>query len=264
MVFVYGLACGMNHWNHQIQYFSKNYQVITYDLRGHQRSLEGVEKENLNIEWMTKDLIQLMEVLKLKSTTAIGHSYGVPLIIRAAQNRPDLIEHMVFINGFARSPLKKMFGTDAVENFFNFVKSTYHQAPSVFDGLWKNIVLNPATAYLTALAGGFNIKLTAFKDIEIYSRGVAQMRLEHFMPLFEELFELNEVSRLPELKQETLVIEGENDLVTPGKHQLDFVENIKNVQHTVVPYGSHCTQLDFPDYVNLRLEKFLQETSSAH
>jgi pimeloyl-ACP methyl ester carboxylesterase len=34
---------------------------------------------------------------------------------------------------------------------------------------------------------------------------------------------------------------------------------IKGSQLLRVPYGSHCTQLDLPDFVNLRIERFLEE-----
>ena len=35
IVFVYGIACLMNHWHYQVEYFSQFRQVITFDLRGH-------------------------------------------------------------------------------------------------------------------------------------------------------------------------------------------------------------------------------------
>jgi aminoacrylate hydrolase len=31
IILCYGLACLMNHWTHQIRYFSQNYRVITFD-----------------------------------------------------------------------------------------------------------------------------------------------------------------------------------------------------------------------------------------
>jgi len=36
-------------------------------------------------------------------------------------------------------------------------------------------------------------------------------------------------------------------------------KKIKNSQLLLVPYGSHCTQLDMPDLVNLRISRFLRE-----
>ncbi len=257
LVLVYGIACIMNHWNHQVQHFAKTHRVVTYDLRGHQRSVNGLKLENLSLEWMVKDLLAVIRGLDLKNVVAAGHSYGVPILINSYISEPELFDRLIFVNGFARSPVKKMFGTDAVEKIFSFVHKTYGQAPSVFDSVWRAAVQNPLSAYLAALAGGFNLRVTSFKDIEIYSKGVAQMKLEHFMPLFGEMFEVNLVADLPKVTCPVLVIEGENDLVTPKGLQQDFVDHLPTNEYVRVPYGSHCTQLDFPDYVNLKIEKFL-------
>ncbi len=264
IVLVYGIACIMNHWNLQIQHFAKTHSVITYDLRGHQRSLTNLNADHLNMDWMAKDLVCLLRALKLKNVAAAGHSYGVPILIQSYLKAPELFDRLIFVNGFARSPVKKMFGLDAVEKLFSFVHKTYNQAPSVFEQLWKSAVQNPVSTYLAAFAGGFNLKVASFKDVEIYSKGVAQMRLEHFMPLFGEMFELNMVSDLPALDLPVLVIEGENDLVTPKELQQDFMEHLPEKEYVRVPYGSHCTQLDFPDYVNLKIEKFLGRVISEN
>ena len=34
---------------------------------------------------------------------------------------------------------------------------------------------------------------------------------------------------------------------------------IPNSEYALIPYGTHCTQLDLPEYVNLRIEKFLKD-----
>jgi pimeloyl-ACP methyl ester carboxylesterase len=37
LVFIHGLGSSSRDWGNQVQAFSKSYQVITYDLRGHGR-----------------------------------------------------------------------------------------------------------------------------------------------------------------------------------------------------------------------------------
>jgi pimeloyl-ACP methyl ester carboxylesterase len=57
----------------------------------------------------------------------------------------------------------------------------------------------------------------------------------------------------------TLIIGGKNDSVTPVKTQRYMHKKIKGSQLQIVPYGSHCTQLDMPDLVNLRISRFLKD-----
>lgn len=259
LVLVYGIACLINHWHHQIEYFSKHYKVIAFDLRGHQRSNPVVNMKELSINALVEDIAGLLGHLKIKNAHFAGHSFGVPVILDLYDKHPDLIRSMVFINGFARNPIKGMFGVDAVEPFFYFVKSKYESQPELWNTLWKMAVDNPMAIYLSALAGGFNLRVTQFKDIEVYARGVARLNLEVFLGLFEELMMYDGESVLEKIEVPALIVSGEKDFVTPLRFQHHFKEKIKHSEFVLVPYGSHCTQLDFPDYVNLKIESFLSK-----
>jgi len=258
LIFVYGIACLTNHWHHQVDYFSKNYKTIVFDLRGHHKSSGISSDQNLNLDSMAKDLQGLMEHLGLKKAWFLGHSFGVPIILKTYDLIPEIFNGMVFINGFSKNPIKGMFGLDLIEPLFYYLKNQYENAPEIWSQIWKMLVYNPVSMRLAALAGGFNLKLTHFKDIEVYARGVSQMDLKIFFPLFEELMRFDGSEILKKITIPTLIISGENDHVTPKIFQHDLRASIKDSEYVEVPYGSHCTQLDFPDYINLKLEKFFQ------
>ncbi len=258
LVLIYGIACPINHWHYQIEYFSKFYQVVTFDLRGHQKSTPVADMKNLTMDALTKDIIGLLGHLKIKKAHFAGHSFGAPLLIHLSAAKPQLIHSMIFINGFAKNPIKGMFGLDVIEPFFYFIKSKYETQPDMWNTLWKMAIDNPMTMYLTALAGGFNLKVTHFKDIEVYARGVARMNLEVFLRLFEALMKYDGENVLEKIKAPVFIIAGEQDLVTPVRFQTHLKDKIKHSEFLIVPYGSHCTQLDFPDYINLKIEKFLE------
>ena len=75
------------------------------------------------------------------------------------------------------------------------------------------------------------------------------------MPMFEDMMSFDGYAIAAKIELPTLIIAGDRDFVTPMKFQEELHESVKGSELIVVPYGSHCTQLDFPDYVNLRLEK---------
>lgn len=258
LVLVYGIACIINHWHHQIEYFANNYQVITFDLRGHQKSNPVINMDELTMDALSKDILGMLKHLGIKKAHFAGHSFGAPVILNTYAMNPDVFLSMTFINGFAKNPIKGMFGLDVVEPFFYFVKSQYEHQPLLWNSLWKMAVDNPMSMYLAALAGGFNLKVTHFKDIEVYMRGVARLNLQVFLKLFEELMRYDGETVLPTIEVPVLVIAGEKDMVTPLRFQYHFKETIKHSEFVLVPYGSHCTQLDFPDYTDLKMEKFLQ------
>ncbi len=263
MVFVYGIACLMNHWHYQVEHFSKEFTVISYDLRGHHKSGPVRDFSTLNLTSLAQDLIFLIDHLKLQDVTGLGHSFGAPVLLEAHRLRPDLFSSYVFINGFQKNPIKGMFGLDVVEPFFHFIKAQFEKNPMLWNSLWRTLVDNPISMQLAALAGGFNIKLTEFKDIEIYAKGVSQLNLEVFIPLFESLMSFNGSEILPTIQQPTLIVAGENDNITPKSFQKEFKENIPHAEYLEVPYGSHCTQLDFPEFVNLKIGEFLKTRTES-
>lgn len=259
LVLVYGIACLINHWHHQIEYFSKSYKVIAFDIRGHNKSYPVADISHLKMSDLAQDMLGLLDHLGVKHAHFLGHSFGAPFILQAYDRKPEIFKSLCFINGFSRNPIKGMFGLEVIEPLFYFIKNQYEQQPDVWNTLWRLAVDNPISMQLACLAGGFNIKVTQFKDIEVYARAVARMDLRVFLNLFQELINYDGEEILGKINVPTLIISGEKDNITPQKFQHEFRDKIKGSEFLLVPYGSHCTQLDFPDYLNLRLEKFLRE-----
>jgi pimeloyl-ACP methyl ester carboxylesterase len=259
LVLVYGIACLINHWHYQVDYFSQNYQVIAFDLRGHHKSLPLGNPHNLKLTDLVQDIRGLLNHLNISKAHFAGHSFGVPLLLQLYKEAPEKVASLIFINGFSKNPLKGMFGLDVIEPFFYFMKDQFKKSPDLWTTLWRMAVDNPLSMILAGAAGGFNLKLTQFKDIEVYTRGVARMDLRMFLELMEELMRFDGEEILPTIAVPTLIISGEKDNVTPTKFQLEFHEKIKGSEYVLVPYGSHCTQLDFPEYLNTKIENFLKK-----
>ena len=256
IVFIYGIACLMNHWHSQVEFFSKTHQVILFDIRGHHKSVPVADLNNLTFEHLAFDLKGLLNHLGHKSAHVVGHSFGVPYQLKAYEQFPEMFKSLVFVNGFARNPLKKLFGLDFVEPLHKFLKEQHSKHPDLWNTLWRNLVDNPVAFQVAALAGGFNLKLTQFKDIEMYGRGVSRLELPLFFKLFEELLAFDGLHILGGIDKPCLIISGERDFLTPPDYQRELRENIKDSEFLFVPYGSHCCQLDFADFINLKLQDF--------
>lgn len=256
VVFVYGIACLINHWHHQVRDISQNHKTIVFDLRGHHRSQPVMDRNNLTMESLGRDLVGLIKEVGGGRAHVVGHSFGAPVILEAYKLDPSVFRSICFINGFAKNPIKGMFGLDVIEKFYFFVKAAYEKTPEVWNTIWRMAVDNPLAMRIAALAGGFNLHLTHFKDIEVYARGVAHMELPIFLKLFEEMMSFDGSAILPTITVPTLIISGENDRVTPKSFQHDMKRDIPKAEFLSVPYGSHCTQLDFPDFVDLKMTEF--------
>lgn len=259
IVLCYGIACLINHWTHQIKYFSRDYQTIVLDYRGHHLSPAPENRENLTLDAICQDIKGLGDHLGFDQASFWGHSFGVQILLRYYDMFPKSVANLVFINGFAINPIQGMFGVDAVSSVFRLFKEGYRTFPETLSRVWRAAVTNPLAIPLSSLAGGFNLSLTSMKDIEVYARGVAAMDLDVFIALFDQMMKYDGSPVLDRIEVPTLIISGNKDGVTPMSHQERMQQRIRGSQLMHVPYGSHCTQLDLPDFVNLRIEKFLQE-----
>lgn len=253
-IWVYGIACLMNHWHHQLEYFSNHYQVISFDLRGHNQS--GIPKDlsQMTVNAMARDLVALMDHLGLEKAHFAGHSFGVPVLIEFSQLAPERALSYTFINGFAKNPIQGMFGVDLVEKLFKVGRFAHKNIPEIWGPLWKFSTQNPLSFIVTGALGGFNLKYTEWKDIEIYAKGTAEMSLDMFIPLFEDMMKFNGEDLVGKIDKPTLVLAGAKDFVTPISFQEFMHRQIKNSRYVVVEQGSHCTQLDLPDIVNREIE----------
>ena len=257
IVFIYGIACLMNHWHPQVEFFSKTHQVILFDIRGHHKSVPVKNLENMTFEHLAFDLKGLLNHLGHKSAHVVGHSFGVPYQLKTFEQFPEIFKTLTLINGFARNPLKKLFGLEFVEPLFQFIKTQHAKSPDLWNSLWRAMVDNPVAFQVAALSGGFNIKLTQFKDIEMYGRGVSRLELPLFFRLFEQLLNFDATNVLSSIDKPALIIAGDRDFLTPPSYQKELVDQIHGSEYVLVPYGSHCCQLDFPEFMNLKLRDFL-------
>ena len=229
-----------------------------FDYRGHHQTSIPEDKDSLTIEALAKDVIALCEFKGYKKATFVGHSFGCQVLLLVTKMRPDLIEKLIFVNGLYRNPFESLVEAEPMVEGINQIKKAYNRVPQLFSFIWEKGVTNPLLVPASALLGGFNLSKTALKDIEIYAKGVSAIDIRVFLTLFEDMVAFDEEAQLSKLQCPTLIICGSKDALTPLDEQQKMNELIPNSDLYVVPYGSHCTQLDFPEMVNLKIQQFLE------
>jgi len=96
VTFVHGAGGSSNVWFKQIRAFKEHFNVLVIDLRGHGRSMEySQHKENYKMDDVISDMIQVMDLLKLKSSHFIGISLGSILIRMMGISHPHRVKSMV-------------------------------------------------------------------------------------------------------------------------------------------------------------------------
>lgn len=95
VVFIHGLGMDHRTWQPQVAALRDEYQVVTYDCRGHGNSAAG-ERSECSIPLLADDLRTLLDALDVEPPTLCGHSYGGLIAAEYAHQYPGDVAGLVF------------------------------------------------------------------------------------------------------------------------------------------------------------------------
>jgi 3-oxoadipate enol-lactonase len=101
-------------WDPQMPAFTKDYRVVRYDRRGHGKS--GVPKGSYTMELLGRDVLAIMDALKLDKVNWLGLSMGGMEGMWLGANAPDRFNKLILSNTSTYYPDKTIWHTriDAV------------------------------------------------------------------------------------------------------------------------------------------------------
>lgn len=258
LVFLYGLVCSSLHWTYQIEYFRLHYQVIWLDYRGHQNSERPKTLESLSLENIARDVSAVLDELHVQDAVVLGHSMGVNVVLELYRMRPERVRAMVLANGTAQRPLETLLGTNALQRVFGALGAAYDRSPELMRLVWKLQRRNPLVQALLRM-GGFNPHLTPRADVDLYLEQVADLDPGILIRLIQNYDSVDATAWLHTVRVPTLILSGDQDTVIPVSQQELLHQLIPGSRHEIIRHGSHCPQMDLPELVNLKIERFLAE-----
>jgi len=257
LIFCYGLICSSLHWTYQIEHFRRHYKAIWVDYRGHQNSEVPKNLNSLTVSNIARDLGTVLDELKVEDAVFLGHSMGVNVVLEFYRQQPHRVSGLVLANGTPQRPLETLFRTNSLQSAFNILRKAYERNPKLVTMLWRLQKGNPISRMLLTL-GGFNPYLTAKEDIQMYGDQVAEMDPGIMVYLIQNYDHYDATAWLHTIIAPTLILAGDQDKITPLEQQELMHQLIPGSQLDVIKHGSHCPQMDLPDLVNIKIEKFLE------
>jgi aminoacrylate hydrolase len=239
LLLVAGLGGRGAFWQNQVQSFAKHFRVITFDHRGCGNSTP--DKVVYGAEHMAKDVIAMMDAMKIDKAMLLGHSTGGAIGQHIALSHPERLEKLVLSCSWA--------GPD-----------TY--LTELFRTRREILISCGPLAYLTT---GTYLAMPARKlQAQMKSaRQFMEERLAAFPGLEVELSRINAVythdlrSRLHQITVPTLCIGAEDDQITPAGFTEEMAELIPDAQIELLPVGGHFSPIASADDYNPRVLNFL-------
>ncbi len=241
IIFVHGFPYDHTMWDFQIEELSKEYFCVTYDIRGLGESYIG--DGQYTMEAYAWDLFSIMDELHIEKPILCGLSMGGYIALRAVEKEQNRFAGLILCdtrseaddnNGkIKRSNAIDKISVQGVEAFVNdFVPNCFH----------------PRTP--KRLAEMYNqIFYTAKNQNSVGVKGA----------LIAMLSRRDTTDSLKQIKIPTLVLVGAEDALTPPKVMKKISKNIKKSKFYVVPKAGHMTPLENPDFVNIKIKKFIEK-----
>jgi len=241
IILIHGFPLDHTMWQPQVQALKDQYRVITYDVRGLGKSEVG--DCQYTMEMYANDLISLMDELKIETAVWCGLSMGGYIILRAIEKYTDRCQALALCD--TRSEADPDEGKIKRAQLIDEIKK--NGIPKFSDDFLKTI-FTPQT-----LAQNKEYVSNLIKTIG------SQNPLGVCGALLAMGMRTDTTKNLDQIQVPTLILVGENDLLTPPPLSQIMHEKIPKSDIRIITNAAHMSNLENPNEFNQHLLEFLNK-----
>ena len=240
LVFIHAFPLSRLMWEPQVATFSKQYRVITLDLRGHGES--ETRLWNFTLEDYAKDVHALVQHLNAQRATFIGLSMGGYTLFEFYRLFPEMVSALVFADTRAQAD-----NEEGKAGRLAMAQSAFNKGPRAIADMMIPKLLAPSTVE---------------KKKDIVEKVRAMILKNQSAGIVVDLMAMaarpDSTSLLPKISCPTLVVVGEDDVATPPSESHYMAERIPQAQLVTIPNAGHLSNFEQPEAFNQALGDFLK------
>lgn len=220
---LHGSLESMKDWAKQIPEFSRRFQVIAMDNRGH--GMSTFEDRKMDYKLMSEDLLKLMDELKIDSAYIVGFGDGGIMGLYLSINHPEKVRKLVAIGANYKVDTTAVYG-----QILDKVKA------------WDDEKM-------------YQYVRNNFKGYQNYSQITQFTQRMKTMLLTEPDLSLG---NLKEIQCPVLFMAGDHDIIKLS-HTSEMFESVKYGNLSIIPGTKHYPQKERPQLVNMTIQDFLNK-----
>ena len=240
LAFISGLGANRGLWNPVVEILRDRYECITFDNRGIGESSRP--DSGYTISDLTRDTLGLLDSLSISTSHIIGMSMGGMVAQEIALERPGMVRGLILAGSMAAPDERLM-------HVLNSRKAMQRQMKP-YDYFW---------ALAAWMFGPGALSKQGFAE-EFAKRGAENphpQSLRAFDQLVDGIGQFDVRMRLGEIKAPTLVIVGEQDILTPPHLSRALAEGIPSTEFAVLPGLGHFCATEDPKGFAATVDRFL-------
>lgn len=241
IVFVHGLSGSSSAWIKFEDKFKDEYNILTFDLRGHGKSIKFKKYNDYSMYAFAQDLDELIIFLNIKNFILISHSFGTLIAQEYLKKHKKLVKATVFLS--PNFIIGKRFIDKLVKHSTTPVlllnKFPFSTKPA------KHI---DYSKYLNT--GDWNIPRTI--------ADVTNTGFRVYLNCTRQTCKLDYSKLLKDLQIPTLIIHGKKDSVFPVENSKQMSKKIKNSKLIILNNADHILVLNYFKQVSDSIQNFIK------
>ena len=242
VTFIHGAGGSSTIWFKQIKAFSRFFNLLLIDLRGHGKSkhhMLDLTNSIYTFDAIAADIMEVLDHEKIKSSHFMGISLGTILIRTIAEKSPERVNSMIMGGAI----LKFNFKSRLLMRFGNATKS-------ILPYMWLYKIL---AFIIMPKRNHKESRLLFIRE----AKKLYQKEFIRWFKLTSEVIPLLKVFRQKQIKVPTLYVMGEQDyMFLPAVRKV--VEQHQRSQLQVIPNCGHVVNVEHPQQFNQLCLRFLQ------
>ena len=236
VVFIHGVGLTYEIWQPQLDFF-KNYSYLSYDILGHGKS--SLTKQNINFNDFSKQLIELINELKIEKIHLVGFSIGSLIARNFATRYSERLQSLILLGSiYTRSEQQQKTVNERFEQAKKELKLSSQALKRWFTD--KYLENNPDT-------------------YEKISSILSANNMANFLKVYELLVKHKNDEDFEKIYSKTLVMTGEHDSGSTIEMSQQLNNIIRNSELKIIKDGKHLCGIECADDVNLAIKNFVDK-----
>lgn len=260
IVLANGLGGPPASWRAQIDYLSDRYRLLTWDYRGLYGSGKppGNHPDAYSIPNHVRDLEIIAGTEGITEAAVVGWSMGVQVSLETYRRLRPMVKSLVLINGTSGRALDTVSPLPGMKVMMPKIVDIARKAHMIAKELAQRTTSQPETLLWFKRMGMVGETFDDGVFIELVHQYSA-LDMDAFFQNLKAIGTHDASDVLPTIDVPVLVITGDKDTFTPRALAQQMARNIRTAEMLVVRGGTHYTCVEFPELVNLRIERFFRE-----
>jgi pimeloyl-ACP methyl ester carboxylesterase len=242
LVFVHGLSGSASAWKPYEELYKGDYNILTYDLRGHGKSRRHAAYHEYEITKFVEDLHRLIQKLGIEKCVLISHSFGTLVGIQYLLAHGERVQKAVFLSpnfavGGVWLKLPLYLGIGLYRLFAPLFKKWDVRGGHV-----------DYTHYIGT--GDWNIRRT-YADVR--NTGFLE-----YLYATKQTLKFNVLDQLSTITAPVLLVHGKKDTIFRYTNSLTIAKKIPHAKVVLLPKANHILVLNYFSEVSRVLSEFFK------